>query len=139
LRARRAARERHERRRDVLADDQFPPPCAGVDLLWKAQDERRQYAFLVREAALGSESVLAEEVTVVAQENDERIVEHAFALQQIEDRAHAFVDGGHHARAKADFLLLAGKNRLENRARSSVVLRRRDSAHTGLLRTMSST
>jgi hypothetical protein len=62
--------------------------------------ERRLDAFLVGEAALGSEPVLAEEIAVVAQEQDEGVVELAGLLQRREDIAHALVDRGHHGGAQ---------------------------------------
>ena len=73
-----------------------------------AEHERGADALLVGEAALGAEGVLAEEVAVVAQEQDERPVELAGALQRVEDHPDALVDRGHHRRAEANLLLGPG-------------------------------
>ena len=61
----------------------------AFDLARIAHDERRADAFLVGEAALGTERVLAEEIAVVAEEHDERVVELALPLERVEDRADA--------------------------------------------------
>ena len=50
-------------------------PRAGLEPGGIAHEERRAYALLVGEAALGPEPVLAEEIAVVAQEQDEGVVE----------------------------------------------------------------
>src|SRR5689334_23383956 len=62
--------------------------------------------------------MLTEEVTVVAQKNDERVVELSLSLQRFQDRAYAFVDGSHHRCAQSDLFLAdiqRGKNGLRTR------------------------
>src|SRR5450631_3113388 len=57
--------------------------------------------------------MLAEEVAVVAQEDDEGVVELALSRQHFQYHAHAFIDGSHHRGAQPD-LLLADVQRIEN-------------------------
>src|SRR4030095_4371404 len=80
-----------------------------------ANDEGGADAFLVGEAALGAQAVLAEELAVVAEERDERVIELALALQYLQDRAHALVDRCHHSCALPDLLLLARVQLREDR------------------------
>src|SRR5688572_16824088 len=105
LRARLAARELDERRRDVLADHQLAEAGPRLDPPWIAHEEGRADALLVGETALGPEPVLTEEVPVVAEEDDDRVVERAGSLQRIEERADALVHRRHHARPEPDLLL----------------------------------
>jgi DNA-binding transcriptional LysR family regulator len=51
--------------------------------------------------------VLAEEVAVVAEEDDAGVVERAAPLERLEQLAHALVDRGHHRRPQPDLLLRA--------------------------------
>src|SRR5206468_10430534 len=95
LRPRLAAGKLDQRRRDVLANHEIAHASSGLYLRRKSHGERRTNAFFVREAPLGPQPMLAEEVTVVAQKNDERFVELSLSLQCFQDRAHAFVDGSH--------------------------------------------
>lgn len=65
---------------------------------------------------LGTEAVLAKEIAVVAEEQDERIVELAGLLERLEDVGHALVDRGHHRGAQANLLLGAGLHAVEQLA-----------------------
>src|SRR5215467_15307735 len=73
--------------------------------------ERRADALLVGEATIGPEAMLAEEVAVVAEEEDDRVVELARALERLEEHAHALVHRGHHARTQPHLLLAPGVDR----------------------------
>ena len=113
-------------------------PRARLHLARIADDERRADAFLVGEAPLGAERVLAEEIAVVAEEDDERVVELALPLQRVEDHADAFVDRRHHARALADLLLLARMRAPPERSRATRSLEARThSAQAGFAFTTS--
>src|SRR5262249_1641196 len=90
----------------------------GLRLARIAQHEGRSDAFLVREAALGAEAVLAEEIAIVAEKEDECIIKLTAAVERLEDHADAFIHRGHHARALANFLLRPRANRRENSARA---------------------
>src|SRR5690606_40845122 len=69
----RAAGKLDEGGSDVLADDQVLEARARLHERRKAQNERSADARLVGEPALGSQAMLAEEVAVVAQEENRRI------------------------------------------------------------------
>src|SRR4051812_25593998 len=105
LRARLSAGELDQRGRDVLADDELLAPRAGLHEGREAHDERRADALLVREAALRPEAVLAKKVTVVAEKEDESVVELLKARERVEDHSDALVDRSHHRGAQANFLL----------------------------------
>ena len=71
-------------RRKVLQNYQVLMARAGLDFLRIAQGQRRTYALLVGEAALGSDAVLAEEIAVIAEEKYQRVIELAALLQGVE-------------------------------------------------------
>jgi hypothetical protein len=115
-RARRpAARQRDERRGDVDRKGEVRDRRACFRPPRIPQDERRADALLVGEAALGAEPVLAEEVTVVAEEEDEGVVELLRPRERVEEHPDALVDRGHHRRAQTDLLLRACLDRVQHR------------------------
>ena len=61
--------------------------------------------------------MLAEEVAVVAEENDDGVLELAVLSQRLEDHADAFVHRGHHRCAQANLLLVAGVQRFQDHLR----------------------
>ena len=82
-----------------------------------AHQERRADALLVGEPPLRAQPVLAEEVAVVADEDDEGAVERPAPLERAQQHADALVHRGHHRRAEADLLLGARVDRVEQGAR----------------------
>jgi hypothetical protein len=61
--------------------------------------------------------MLAEKITVVAQEHDAGVVKFASRFQRVEEGADAFVDCGHHLGTQPDLSLGPGMDGLENLSR----------------------
>ncbi len=82
---------------------------------WISNDERDANGLFVREAALFVEAVLSVEVSMVAGENDDGVIERAFSLERREDASQAVIDAQQHLEAPSDFLVGRGRLRAEGR------------------------
>src|SRR5262249_2777724 len=70
-----------------------------------AQKQRCAYRFLIRQTPLDAESMLAEEKTVVAREQDRRVLERSRLFELVEQGANSLIDREQHFRAIPDALL----------------------------------